>query len=468
MQYDVFISYSRKDYVDESGNVINGNIVEKIKNLLKDNGISYWFDEDGINSGDEFAHLIANSIKNSKVFIFVSSENSNKSEWTRKEIATAISYKKKIIPFKYDDAPYDDSINFYISDFDYISYNNEQKSFKRLVSSIKQYLEHEAVAANKQKIEKLEAEQKMLEEKCNETVDKINSIEKEICRLDKNREEHLIEYINCERKYETDNLQAKPYVKNGWFIAVSLLILAYAIVISVMKFGDSAKEEDIQTVVESFEPIITQPEEKKVEAKPVKKDLKDITIKVNGVSFDMIAVKGNGNIGDFHIGKLEVTQGLWDAVMGTTISQQRDKLDPSFKLRGEGDNIPMYYINWDDCQEFIKKLNSLTGRKFRMPSEAEWEYAAMGGSKGDVVPQGWNEGNSNGRTHIVGSKEPNVIGLYDMKGNVSEWCSDKKGYEHVVKGGCWSSSTENCKVTSRSYLDEMIRNDETGLRLVMD
>lgn len=468
MQYDVFISYSRKDYVDESGNVIKGSIVEKIKNLLKDNGISYWFDEDGINSGDEFAHLIANSIKNSKVLIFVSSENSNKSEWTRKEIATAISYKKKIIPFKYDDAPYDDSINFYISDFDYIAYNNEEKSFKRLVSSIKQYLEHEAVAANRQKIEKLETEQKVLEEKCNETVDKINNIEKEICKLDKNRKERLLEHLSYEKKDEAANLQARPYKKNGWLIAVMLLVLAYAVIISVMNFGNGAAEEEIQTVVEKVEPVVTLPEEKKVEAKPVKKELKDITVKVNGVSFDMIAVKGNGKIGDFLIGKFEVTQGLWKAVMGNTISQQRDKLDPSFKLRGEGDNMPMYYINWNDCQEFVKNLNSLTGKKFRMPSEAEWEYAANGGVKGGVVPQGWNENNSKGVTHLVGGKEPNALGLYDMSGNVSEWCKDKKGYEHVVKGGGWASSTENCKVTSRSYLDEMIRSDETGLRLVMD
>ena len=336
------------------------------------------------------------------------------------------------------------------------------------MSSIKQYLEHEAVAVNRQKIEKLEAEQNALEEKCNETVDKINSIEKEICKLDKNRKERLLEHLSYEKKDEAANLQARPYKKNGWLIAAMLLVLAYAVIISVMNFGNGAAEEEIQTVVEKVEPVVTQPEEKKVEAKPVKKELKDITVKVNGVSFDMIAVKGNGKIGDFLIGKFEVTQGLWKAVMGNTISQQRDKLDPSFKLRGEGDNMPMYYINWNDCQEFVKNLNSLTGKKFRMPSEAEWEYAAKGGVKGGVVPQGWNENNSKGVTHLVGGKEPNALGLYDMSGNVSEWCKDKKGYEHVVKGGGWASSTENCKVTSRSYLDEMIRSDETGLRLVMD
>ena len=90
MQYDVFISYSRKDYLDDNGNIIYGNIVSKIKDSLKKNGITYWIDEDGINSGDDFARLIVKSIKDSKLLLFVSRENSNNSEWTRKEIASAV------------------------------------------------------------------------------------------------------------------------------------------------------------------------------------------------------------------------------------------------------------------------------------------------------------------------------------------------------------------------------------------
>ena len=202
MQYDVFISYSRKDYTDENGNVIDGNIVSKIKAVLKENGISYWFDEDGINSGDEFAQIITNNIRNSKAVVFISSENSNKSEWTRREIATATSYKKKIIPFKYDDTPFNDSIYLYLADLDFISCgNNEEKALKRLVSGIKQYLrsvdKDYTLAETQKNIDELEKKKKdfddsrkliliemekssvllkSLKGKYNETVDEINKI----------------------------------------------------------------------------------------------------------------------------------------------------------------------------------------------------------------------------------------------------------------------------------------------------
>lgn len=151
------------------------------------------------------------------------------------------------------------------------------------------------------------------------------------------------------------------------------------------------------------------------------------------------------------------------------MAQQRDMLDHSFKLRGEGDDFPMYYISWDDCQAFIKKLNTLTGKKFRMPTEAEWECAARGNSDpfDNFFNDLWFEDNSDGTTHAVGRKGPNSLGLYDMFGNVGEWCKDKKEYEHVVKGGDWASTRENCKVSSRSYLDSSIRSDATGLRLAL-
>lgn len=448
MQHDVFISYSRRDYLDEKGNVKPGNIISKIKDVLKKNGITYWIDEDGINSGDEFARLIIKSIKDSKVFLFVSTENSNLSEWTRKEVASAISYKKKIIPFKYDDTPYNDSLLLYLADLDFISYSKGDRALTRLVTSISKYLD-----GLKQAEETAKAS--------------------EVAVV---KPQHT-EPVKKEPK-------EKPHKKkNVWLIPLIAVAVICALVVTWISTGS---DSDKQEAVENVEIVEAKPEEKieikaaapvQEESKPVekpapkpveKKELENTTVNVKGVNVDMIAVKGNGKVGDFLIAKYEVTQGLWKAVMGNTISQQRDQLDPSFKLRGEGDNMPMYYVNWDDCQAFIKKLNSLTGKKFRLPSEAEWEYAAKGGANGDGVLSGWNEENSNGSTHAVGGKEPNDLGLYDMAGNVSEWCKDKRGYEYVVKGGGWASTKDNCKVTSRSYLDEMIRSDETGFRLVMD
>ena len=170
-----------------------------------------------------------------------------------------------------------------------------------------------------------------------------------------------------------------------------------------------------------------------------------ITIPVkDGISIEMVKVEaGSFNMGatpemkspykdekpvhrvtmtnDYYIGRYEVTQALWQAVMGSNPSK--------FK----GDDLPVETVNWGDCQDFISKLNAMTDKRFRLPTEAEWEYAARGGKKsrgykysgsktlGDVA---WYEGNSGSKTHAVGTKQPNELGIYDMTGNVYEWCQD--------------------------------------------
>lgn len=138
--HDVFISYSRKDYVDEQGNVLPDNILSKIKKALKENGISYWFDEEGIYSGDDFASGLTRAIRESSVFLFVSSANSNSSRWTSNEISTALEFKKKIIPFRIDNSPYNDSVMMKIISFDYIDCKDEQKAINKLLRAVKHNL----------------------------------------------------------------------------------------------------------------------------------------------------------------------------------------------------------------------------------------------------------------------------------------------------------------------------------------
>ncbi|MBQ4632593.1 MAG: TIR domain-containing protein [Prevotella sp.] len=138
--YDVFISYSRKDYADKVGNVFENNILSKIKNTLETNGISYWFDEEGIFSGDEFASVLTNAIRNSKLFLFISSANSNQSKWTSNEISTALEFGKTIIPFRIDNSPYNDSVMMKIISFDYIECTNEQKAIKKLLRAINHHI----------------------------------------------------------------------------------------------------------------------------------------------------------------------------------------------------------------------------------------------------------------------------------------------------------------------------------------
>lgn len=174
-KYDVFISYSRKDYVDGNGNVIPGNIVSKIRDTLDKMNVSYWFDENGVYSGDEFAPLIARAIRNSEIFLFISSHNSNASDWTSNEIATAHAYKKKIIPFRVDDSVFNDAVILYIAKLDYIDYTkNQEKAFNRLKDSIGTHLKQKAER------EKLSEEIKRKEE---ERLKQAAEREKELSRV---------------------------------------------------------------------------------------------------------------------------------------------------------------------------------------------------------------------------------------------------------------------------------------------
>ena len=185
-------------------------------------------------------------------------------------------------------------------------------------------------------------------------------------------------------------------------------------------------------------------------------------------------------LSDFYIGKYEVTQAQWKAIMGTNPSNWK------------GDNLPVECVSWDDIQEFITKLNAQTGKKYRLPTEAEWEYAARGGnqSKGykysgsnSISNIAWYDANSNKMTHIVGQKSPNELGIYDMSGNVWEWCQDwlgnysssfqtnpigpSSGSYRVLRGGSWSYVARTCRVSIRGYSKPADRYNRHGFRLAL-
>ncbi|MBR5068150.1 MAG: TIR domain-containing protein [Bacteroidales bacterium] len=168
MKYDVFISYSRKDYVDEHMNVIPGNVVSKVKDALTGAGITYWFDDEGMYSGDNFTEKIVSNIEISQIFVFLSTENSNKSRWTCKEIASADEFGKYIIPVRIDRTPYNKKVMFRIADLSYIDYyQNPEKGINDLIASIKAYLAQIQEEANRKKAEeekKREAERRKAEE----------------------------------------------------------------------------------------------------------------------------------------------------------------------------------------------------------------------------------------------------------------------------------------------------------------
>ena len=232
-------------------------------------------------------------------------------------------------------------------------------------------------------------------------------------------------------------------------------------------------------------------------------EFKNQTFTVNGVSFEMIAVEGGTftmgataeqgsdayddekpthqvTLSSYYIGKTEVTQELWQAVMGSNPSHF------------SGTNLPVEKVSWEDCQTFVTKLNELTGKNFRLPTEAEWEYAARGGNKSQgykysgsntIYDVAWYTSNSSSKTHPVAAKAPNELGIYDMSGNVWEWCSDwsgsyssssqtnptgpTSGSIRVLRGGGWYGNAGGCRVSSRYYISPGSASYSIGLRLCL-
>ena len=227
------------------------------------------------------------------------------------------------------------------------------------------------------------------------------------------------------------------------------------------------------------------------------------TFTANGVSFTMVYVAGGTftmgataeqgseansdekpahrvTLSSYHIGQTEVTQELWQAVMGNNPSD--------FK----GSKRPVEEVSWNDCQDFIRKLNSITGQRFRLPTEAEWEFAARGGnsSRGykyagsnTLSNVAWHWDNSGAKIHDVATKSPNELGIYDMSGNVWEWCNDwygsynsgsqtnpqgpSSGSSRVHRGGCWISNARYCRVAYRDFSTPDTRIYYLGLRLAL-
>jgi formylglycine-generating enzyme required for sulfatase activity len=235
---------------------------------------------------------------------------------------------------------------------------------------------------------------------------------------------------------------------------------------------------------------------------------------VNGVAFQMVDVEGGTfkmgvdsaavlvgsadidelpahdvTVSSFSIAETEVTQELWQAVMGTNPSNFAD--DPK---------RPVEQVSWEDCQMFITRLNELTGKNFRLPTEAEWEFAARGGnlgngtlySGGEIIEDvAWYFTNSyavgsedpNYGTHVVATKQANELGLYDMSGNVFEWCSDwygaydeqpqtdpagpEMGARRIIRGGSWYSINRYCRITSRNSEAPTNKGYNLGFRLAL-
>lgn len=621
-QYDVFISYSRRDYLDEKENVLPESELKTIIDFFDANGISYWIDKEGHYKKSGFVEKISEAIADSKMMVFVSSVHSNASFYTTGEILEAIDRKMLIIPVRIDNSPYSKKFKLLLNPLDYIDYskadalhellkavNAEKESIARHEAEMERKREAEErrkreELENLKEAERRKREQEELAAKRSavlaEVKDKIAevdnhrisqknlkakvctllrsidikekkcpvcgsscSIEEDFCpvcgwhfssfsgiaeidmpasfeentalahysaaweksknastdnkavidnlksenvklndsKVKLNKENAQLLRDNKALKHKVEQLKAgadtnkiPKWLKITGFGCAGTVTLSFACMLFFFFVGVFFGDEELEPV--------SNAEETWVDADSPVAELPtaDKTFTVNGVEFGMMHVEGGTfmmgsddadaeddeklvhqvTLSDYYMGQTEVTQALWQAVMGS---------NPSYF--NKGGNLPVEFVSWDDCQEFIGKLNHITGEDFSLPTEAQWEFAARGGiySKGykysgsnNINGVAWYGDNSGSKTHSVGTKQANELGIYDMSGNVWEWCYDwcgpyssvaitdpagpSSGSYRVNRGGSWNSNATDCRCSNRSSYTPTITLNYLGLRLV--
>lgn len=306
-------------------------------------------------------------------------------------------------------------------------------------------------------------------------------------------------------------------IREGRLVALFLICLTIAFLFAGAEEAEAKIGLDLEwRPIEGLEPPPAKeekPEEERGDARKPGKAGETRTFTVKGVSFKMVRIPaGEFMMGspsnepdrdndetqhrvrisrDFWMGQTEVTQGLWKAVMGS---------NPS-KFSSCGDDCPVEQVSWEACQKFIRKLNGMvSGGQFRLPTEAEWEYACRAGTttpfntgrclntdqanyNGNYPLSGCPKGKYRNLTMKVAHFAPNAWGLYDTHGTVSEWCQDSdgdypsglvtdptgssSGSNRVLRGGCWSNRAGNCRSADRCWIDPGVGHDGVGLRLVL-
>lgn len=469
--YDVFISYSSTDQ----------KVVEALSHYLEERGVRCFVAYRDIPPGTVWAGAITKAIENCRLMVVVFSKDFNISVQVDREIELCAEEKKPILTYRIQNEAFIGVKKYYLKNLNWIdAFPNPAECFQSLYESITKLLKTELM--------KISFESKTLIEE--------NKLQK-----------------------ERENLEQLKAQLDGEELRQELIII-------------KAEKERIQQELNNS----------RVEKKTIKKDdnlnlqinsvielLKDkvdtssksrnITETVNGVSFDMVFVKGGTflmgspendpdrsnsetqhkvTLRNFYIAQILLTQSLWEAVNGN---------NPSYF---KGKNNPVECVSWYDAVEFCNKLSRLKGLQpaysitghnvtlngeamgFRLPTEAEWEFAARGGnqSKGymyagsnDLDKVAWYDENSEDKTHSVAQKQPNELGLYDMSGNLSEWCWDwwriysvvsqtnpvgpTAGLSRVNRGGGWCADSESCRINSRYLSIPEDNNCALGFRLVL-
>jgi formylglycine-generating enzyme required for sulfatase activity len=457
----IFVSYSHQNsaWVDENGKY---GLIPWLKQQLKRENVEFWTDHILNNHiGEEYKRNIKKNVQDADIALLLVSQDFATSDfilefelpWIREEFQNR---SLKIIPLLIDVLARNGRRN--------IPWIFELQTIPNESKPIIEYTDN-AVEWSKVRIQILDA-----------LLDKIDTVH--------NPQSHVAE--------ETQELSDKNSPNEQEQLAVEL-----------KELKDTNKRLELELTKQKEKPESATAKDNGDSSSKLK-DIKiaKYTETVKGVSFDMIEVEGGTflmgssedeqdhlpdenqhevTLNSFLIGKTVVTQALWKAVMQNNPSH--------FK----GDNLPVEQVNWKDCQEFLQKINQLTGKHYCLPTEAQWEFAAIGGnhSHGYVYAGSntlndvaWFVDNSEKCTHMVGLKQPNELEIFDMSGNVSEWCSDwygnypdkmhvdpkgpKSGWYHVIRGGDGISAFQNCRVAFRGYNFPGRYNSFLGLRLALN
>lgn len=513
-KYDVFISYSSLDQ----------KVAEGVCGYMESKGCRCFVAYRDIPRGKVWARAIADAIDHSRIMVVVFSEHFNNSEQTDREIELAAENKMPILTFRIAESEFTGAKKYYLKNLNWIdAFPKPDVCFGRLYESVSSLLmlpddgrfEKSAVKKDNPAVPVSTSSNPNLKIKCD--LD---------CGFYLDGEERL--------QLKADQLQKIPLSPGEYEL--------------VFEGAENPADRLVQDFEMPQKDKLLKVSLKEIRDKRLEKEAEeerrlatsDREFTVNGVSFKMIYVEGGTfqmgsddvdvpddmkpisvTLSSYHIGETPVTQALWKAVMGTTIRQQRDLFNPEWPALGEGDDYPIHYVSWEECQEFIQKLNQLTGKTFRLPTEAEWEYAARGGKhhspckyagSDKIDDVAWYINNSGDKyltdtdpdwiitkdmypdcirkdiivkknhckAHPVKTKKPNALGIYDMSGNVCEWCQDLfenySGSAHsdpedselrVKRGGSWACDASTCEVYCRMGATSNFRKFDHGFRLAL-
>lgn len=492
-KYDVFISHSSKD----------DHLAMEIYKYLTQNNVTCWLDTCSILPGEPYSASIMRGLNASRCFMLLYTKNVIGSGHILNEIDNAYNKKKHILTYVVDKTPMSEELNYYLSRPQQIhSYPNYREKLSVLLSAIKDVYADGGMDLRN-----------------NSTRDCNNrKVSKWWWTL------LLIPLLALGLwlglKPDDNILPSNDYAT----VCIDSIPATTDNVVFCDTTQDDMHPTDSISEVKSIEPVAPLPvvvnlpkKETASITKPTpKKEERKISFSVGGVSFAMIKIDGGTflmgatteqdkdafvdegpihevTLADFYIGETEVTQALWYAVLGVTIDEQKNKKKVDAVLHGVGATHPIYYVSYNDCLEFIKVLNRITNEKFRLITEAEWEYVARGGkqqceyiySGSQIINEvAWYKDNSNDSSQPVATKKPNHLGIYDLTGNVSEWCMDwydaypverqmnpqgaPKGTYRIYRGGSWHDKAVDSRVTCRIGGKTEYRSSDLGLRLALE